>query len=158
MSGPATTHRTEEHVLDQNTCTRLLGEARFGRLAYVRHGHPELVVLNHISAGDVIAFRVQEDSRLADAVSQEPRPVVFEVDRAFESGGVGWSVIAHGLLGREGDPERWAQVVDLLRPWAGGEREVVLTLRIRNLSGRRVGRLPETGRDAVEEDTATASP
>jgi nitroimidazol reductase NimA-like FMN-containing flavoprotein (pyridoxamine 5'-phosphate oxidase superfamily) len=121
-------------------CLQLLEAVSFGRLATVDAGRAILVVVNHIvDAGDIY-IRTRPDARLA-RLTEGGRVVhaAYEVDSSFPTGRSGWSVIATGWLSREHGASRAARVRSLLTPWAQGERDVVLHLEIRELTGRAVG-------------------
>jgi nitroimidazol reductase NimA-like FMN-containing flavoprotein (pyridoxamine 5'-phosphate oxidase superfamily) len=125
--------------IDAASCRRLLASVRFGRVAVVDGERPVIVVLNHAVDGDDLLFRTSEDSRLARLTHDGEVPAAFEVDTAFPVERSGWSVIATGSLLREGHPARWAHARAKIRTWAAGERDVVLRLRISELTGRRIG-------------------
>jgi uncharacterized protein len=133
--------------IDAASCRRLLASVRFGRVAVVDGERPVIVVLNHAVDGDDVLFRTCEDSRLARLTRYGEVPAVFEVDTAFPVEHSGWSVIATGGLLREGHPARWSRARAKIRTWAVGERDVVLRLRITELTGRRIG--PGGGRDTA---------
>ena len=119
---------------------QLLAAVSFGRLAVVDEGQPVIVVLNHALDGEDIVFRTREDSRIAQLTGDgRTVPAVFEVDSAYPSQRSGWSVIAHGGLVRENDLERRRKVRSQITTWAKGERDVILSLRVQELTGNRVG-------------------
>jgi nitroimidazol reductase NimA-like FMN-containing flavoprotein (pyridoxamine 5'-phosphate oxidase superfamily) len=126
--------------IDAAGCERLLTAVRFGRLAVVDDGRPAVVVLNHsCDSGDVM-FRTSDDSRLARLTARDRGvPAVFEVDSASPQGRQGWSVIATGVLVREGDADRCERARGRIGTWAGGDRDLVLRLDVHEVSGRRVG-------------------
>lgn len=128
-------------LLDAAACARLLAATTFGRLAVVEDGKPVIVVLNHVIEGRDVLFRTGEAALIARLTDGRAVAAVYEVDSAFPAGEAGWSVIAGGQLGRESDPAAAAAAVDRIRAWAHGDREVVLRLRVEELTGRRVGAL-----------------
>ena len=136
----ATTAGTELlETLDATACLRLLRATRVGRLAVVVDGRPHIVVLNHLElAGDVF-FRTSEDSLAARLTAGDAIPASYEVDSAFPAGRTGWSVIADGELDRVRDAAAVERVAAALEPWAGGERDAVLRLSARAMTGRYVG-------------------
>jgi nitroimidazol reductase NimA-like FMN-containing flavoprotein (pyridoxamine 5'-phosphate oxidase superfamily) len=129
-----------EH-LDAAACARLLAATTFGRLALVEAGKPVIVVLNHVLEGSDVLFRTGEAALIARLTDGRAVAAAYEVDSAFPVGESGWSVIATGQLARESDPAVAAAAVDRIRAWAHGDREVVLRLRVEELTGRRVGAL-----------------
>jgi uncharacterized protein len=128
--------------LDAQACTRLLAAPEFGRLAVVADGRPVIVVLNYLVDGPDVTFRTDADALLSRlTLDGNTVPAVFEVDSASPVGRSGWSVIAHGLLMRETDPDRCAAARSRIVAWAEGERDTVLRLKVDELSGRQVGPL-----------------
>jgi nitroimidazol reductase NimA-like FMN-containing flavoprotein (pyridoxamine 5'-phosphate oxidase superfamily) len=119
---------------------QLLAAVSFGRLGVVDEEQPLIVVLNHALDGEDIVFRTREDSRIAQLTGDgRTVPAVFEVDSAYPSGRSGWSVIARGGLVCESNPERRRRVQSQITTWAKGERDVILCLRVQELTGNRVG-------------------
>jgi hypothetical protein len=125
--------------IDRHECANLLGATQHGRIAVVAGGEPYLVVLNHLVLSGNVVFRVAADSRLAELTDGPSIDAVYEVDSVLPVGRSGWSVIVRGVLGRDLDPVDALAAQAQLRAWAGGCREVVLRLRIDELTGRRVG-------------------
>jgi uncharacterized protein len=126
--------------IDQAGCGYLLASTPFGHLAVVDGTEPALVVLNHRWDGEYVLFRTSEDTMLSrlTAAGRETS-AVFEVDSTYPMKHEGWSVIAHGSLARESDPDRCADAHANIATWAGENRNLVLRLKIHELTGRRVG-------------------
>ncbi len=124
--------------LDVSECRDLLGREVFGRLAFSTDAGPRIVPLNYAVMDEALIFRTTPYSELArEAVDREAAFEVDDIDRDRHSG---WSVVA---LGRVDAPEP-RELGDLRtdwapEPWAGGHRHLVLRLRWRELSGRRIG-------------------
>jgi hypothetical protein len=140
MSQMADEPETMLEEIDPAECAILLAATQLGRVAVVESGRPAIIVLNHLVLHGRLLFRVAEDSRLAGLTDRAAVPVAYEVDSAFPVGHSGWSVIATGLLDRETDQLLVTAAREQLNTWAGGRREVVLRLRIEQLTGRRAGR------------------
>ncbi len=131
-----------EHI-DELGCRQLLAAVGVGRLAVCDGDAPLIVVLNHACDSDDVVFRTSQRSALARLTANDRQPAaVFEVDSAFPPGRSGWSVIAHGWLRRELDPDRAERVRARLAPWAVGERDLVLRLKVAEVTGRRAGHTP----------------
>ncbi|MGW7791549.1 pyridoxamine 5'-phosphate oxidase family protein, partial [Streptomyces tricolor] len=93
--------------------------------------------VNYEVVDDAIAFRTTPDSVAAAAVGTE---VAFEVDHVDEALSQGWSVLAVGPANVVTEP---AAVRGLAQhahttPWAGGEREMWVSIRPMRLTGRRI--------------------
>lgn len=126
--------------IEPSRCLSLLEAVPYGRLATVDGGEPLLVVVNHIVVDGDIYIRTRPDARLARLTEGlRVARAVFEVDSAFPAAQSAWSVMAQGLLTREHGEKRSAAVRSRLTAWAQGDREVVLHLEVRRLTGRSVG-------------------
>jgi nitroimidazol reductase NimA-like FMN-containing flavoprotein (pyridoxamine 5'-phosphate oxidase superfamily) len=122
-------------------CLQLLEAVQYGRIATVEVGRPLLVVVNHIVDDGDIYIRTGSEARLAKLTENgHVAAAVYEADSAFPTGRSGWSVMATGVLRREHDEARSAQLLRRLAAWAQGDRDVVLRLEVRELTGRAVGR------------------
>ena len=125
--------------LDANECRALLEREVVGRLAFVTESGPRIVPLNYVVLDDALVFKTTPYSELARAGVD--REAAFEIDDLDHAHQVGWSVVALGTLEAPGPSElgdlrtAWAP-----EPWAGGQRQLVLRLRWRELSGRRIVR------------------
>lgn len=140
MSQPVDEPEVMLEKIDPAECAILMTATQLGRMAVAESGRPMIIVLNHLVLHGHVLFRVTEDSRLARLTDGAAVHVAYEVDSAFPVGHSGWSVIATGVLDRETDHLRIVAARDQLNTWAGGRREVVLRLRIEQLTGRRAGR------------------
>ncbi|MFF5157689.1 DUF1918 domain-containing protein [Streptomyces sp. NPDC000348] len=124
--------------LGPQECRRLLSTHGVGRVAVsAPDGRPAVVPVNYEVVEDAIVFRTAPDSLPAAAVGTE---VAFEVDHVDEAMSRGWSVLAVGPAGVVTEP---AVVRGLVRrahtgPWAGGAREMWVSIRPTSLTGRRI--------------------
>ena len=126
--------------IEPSRCLALLEAVPYGRLATVDAGEPLLVVVNHVVADGDIYVRTRSDARLARLTEGgRVAQAIFEVDSAFAAGQSGWSVMARGQLIREHGEKRSAALRSRLTAWAQGDRDVVLHLQVRQLTGRSVG-------------------
>jgi nitroimidazol reductase NimA-like FMN-containing flavoprotein (pyridoxamine 5'-phosphate oxidase superfamily) len=100
---------------------------------------PRVIPVNYtVQAGDIL-FRTNPGSLLGTYAAGNQ--LAFEIDRIDEQAQQGWSVVALGEaelvedmdeitgIWMRGDPE----------PWADGSRNAYLRLRVRDVSGRRLG-------------------
>lgn len=121
------------HVLPIATddCALLLGERVVGRVAWASSGGIVVLPVNYVYADGRILIRVAEGSLPAELA--EAGEVAFEVDDIDEETGTGWSVLVRGHA------RRHAGAADTLpRPWAPGERTLLLEIEPTALSGRSV--------------------
>ncbi|MFJ9736773.1 DUF1918 domain-containing protein [Streptomyces sp. NPDC101166] len=124
--------------LGPQECRRLLSTHGVGRVAVsAPDGHPAVVPVNYDVLGDDIVFRTAPDSVPAAAVGTE---VAFEVDHVDEAMSEGWSVLAVGPAGVVTEPEAVRGLARRARttPWAGGERDMWVSIRPTRLTGRRI--------------------
>ncbi|MFE2064364.1 pyridoxamine 5'-phosphate oxidase family protein [Streptomyces sp. NPDC059467] len=124
--------------LDAEECRALLSTHGVGRIAVSpADGRPAIVPVNYEVVDDAIVFRTAPDSVAASAAETE---VAFEVDHVDEALSQGWSVLAVGPASIVTEPEA---VRGLARrahttPWAGGVREMWVSIRPTSLTGRRI--------------------
>ena len=132
--GPA-----RSRVLDERECYELLSATTVGRIAFVNHQGQQLLPLNFMVADGLIYFRVNEEgvlSELADGLVD----VAFEVDHHGTTTRDAWNVTVRGTTSRVHESAGLASTASLaaLRPWAPGERALVVALTPRSIDGRRV--------------------
>ncbi|WP_030736943.1 DUF1918 domain-containing protein [Streptomyces sp. NRRL S-31] len=125
-------------ALAPEECRSLLSTHGVGRVAVsASDGRPAVVPVNYEIVDDAIVFRTAPGSVAAAAVGTE---VAFEVDHVDDAMSEGWSVLAVGPASVVTEPEA---VRGLTRhahttPWAGGEREMWVSVRPTSLTGRRI--------------------
>lgn len=137
-----------EIELDDDACRRLLVEGVVGRLAFWSYDGPRVHPVNYAVLDDAVLVRTRADGHLAEVARERPGvPVAFEVDGIDHADQRGWSVQARGPLDELTDAASiaWLERVRPPRPWASGERPVVVRLRWVELTGRQLG----AGWDAV---------
>jgi transcriptional regulator with XRE-family HTH domain len=124
--------------LGPEECRRLLSTHGVGRVAVsTPDGRPAVVPVNYEVVDDAIAFRTAPDSVPAAAVGTE---VAFEVDHMDEAMSQGWSVLAVGPASvvTEPDAVRGLAQGAHTEPWAGGAREMWVSIRPTRITGRRI--------------------
>jgi uncharacterized protein len=80
--------------LDTAASMELLASRPVGRVAFVHHGRPEILPVNHVVDGWSIVFRTTYGPKLVAAASEAP--VAFEADEHDPVTRTGWSVVVHG--------------------------------------------------------------
>ena len=129
--------------LSRSECHALLQSGVAGRIAVSAPDGPHIVPLNYCLVDGAVVVRTSPFSVLGthgrDAL------VAFEVDSIDSERQQGWSVVVRGRAEVVRDLDeldvirrRWAP-----RPWASGARELVMRVRLDELTGRRLGREPE---------------
>ncbi|MFG2359009.1 pyridoxamine 5'-phosphate oxidase family protein [Streptomyces sp. NPDC048521] len=124
--------------LDPDECRTLLSTHGVGRVAVsASDGSPAVVPVNYAVVADAIVFRTAPDSVAASAAGTE---VAFEVDHVDEALSQGWSVLAVGPARAVTEPETVRRLTRQAQPtpWAGGERELWVSITPTSLTGRRI--------------------
>jgi transcriptional regulator with XRE-family HTH domain len=124
--------------LNPEECRTLLSTHGVGRLAVsASDGHPAVVLVNYEVIDDAIVFRTAPGPVTAAAAHKE---VAFEVDHVDDALSQGWSVLAVGPASIVTDRDAVRRLVQdaHTEPWAGGEREMWMSIRPTSLTGRRL--------------------
>ncbi|WP_329372623.1 pyridoxamine 5'-phosphate oxidase family protein [Streptomyces sp. NBC_01483] len=123
--------------LSPEECRARLSTHGLGRVAVSTAGGPAVVPVNYEVVDDAIVFRTAPDSAPAAAVGTD---VAFEVDHVDEAMSQGWSVLAVGPARAETEPDAVRRLADRAhsKPWAGGARELWVSIRPTQLTGRRI--------------------
>lgn len=124
-------HLTE---LSREECYELLASRSVGRVAFVVHDSPVVLPVNHSVDGDDIVFRTSPRTELGRRMIDGQ--VAFEVDDFDEFNQSGWSVLVQGSV--EYDDPAVPLPPDEARPWAEGVRNLVVRIRPRLVTGRRL--------------------
>lgn len=124
--------------LSPKECRHLLSTHGVGRVAVsTPDGRPAVVPVNYEVVDDAIVFRTAPDSVPAAAVGTE---VAFEVDHVDEAMSQGWSVLAVGPASVVTEPDAVRGLAQRAHtePWAGGAREMWVSILPTRLTGRRI--------------------
>lgn len=121
--------------LTEAECRDLLETDVVGRVAFMATSGPRIVPINYIVRGDALLFRTTAYSELAKFAPGAE--IAFEIDQLDSDRQRGWSVVVHGSCERIEDTTDPAESGP--EPWAGGVRPLLLELKLREVSGRRVG-------------------
>ncbi|KPI11012.1 pyridoxamine 5'-phosphate oxidase family protein [Streptomyces mirabilis] len=130
--------------LGPDECRARLSTHGLGRVAVSTPGGPAVVPVNYEVVDDAIVFRTAPNSAPAAAVGTD---VAFEVDHVDEAMSQGWSVLAVGPARAVTEPEAVRRLADHAhsKPWAGGERELWVSIRPTQLTGRRISPSDRSG-------------
>ncbi|MEV6053666.1 DUF1918 domain-containing protein [Streptomyces sp. NPDC052107] len=124
--------------LSPEECRTLLSAYGVGRVSVTTSdGRPAVIPVNYDVVDDAIVYRTAPDSVAASAAEQE---VAFEVDHLDDALGQGWSVLAVGPATVVTDPDTVRSLTRQAHtpPFAGGEREMWVSIRPTSLTGRRI--------------------
>jgi nitroimidazol reductase NimA-like FMN-containing flavoprotein (pyridoxamine 5'-phosphate oxidase superfamily) len=117
-------------------CERLLRAGVFGRVAFQTPSGPEIVPVNYAVLDDAIVIRTEPTSLLGKHA--DGQSLVFEIDLVDYPRWQGWSVVAKGT-GQRLATDDLGPPTTRPRPWADGQRTVIVRLAWTELSGRRLG-------------------
>ncbi|MFI7413427.1 DUF1918 domain-containing protein [Streptomyces sp. NPDC049627] len=124
--------------LSPEECRAKLSTHGVGRIAVsAPDGRPAIVPVNYEIVDDEIVFRTAPGTVPAAAVGTE---VAFEVDHVDETMSQGWSVLAVGPASAVTEPDAMRRLAQRAHttPWAGGERDMWVSIRPTRLTGRRI--------------------
>lgn len=123
--------------LDENECWHFLAGHFLGRVGLIHLGHPMIFPVNYALDGRTVVFRTAPGTKVAAAAAGWAG--VFEVDEATVLFETGTSVMVHGTLHEVTDPSERTRLRELpLRVWAPGDRDHIVRLEPRWVSGRRI--------------------
>ncbi len=142
-AGPGVAHRGRMVELGRNEALALLTTAPIGRVVFSQRALPAVRPVNFVVHGPDIVFRVRGDSRFAGAL--DGNVVAFEADHIDPARRTGWSVVVTGLaeLLRSG-PEHERLLAAAPVPWAPGDHNRVVRIRVELVTGRRIARTTGT--------------
>jgi nitroimidazol reductase NimA-like FMN-containing flavoprotein (pyridoxamine 5'-phosphate oxidase superfamily) len=133
----ADTTGTFIHLSDEQS-HELLGTQTVGRLAFVDHEGQQLVPINFVVHDGDIVFRTMPGTVTA-ALADGHDDVAFGVDHHDDTYQQGWNVTVVGTTSAVQDEAVIAALADRRpRPWAPGERDLLIRLRPRRIDGRKV--------------------
>ena len=126
-----------ELMLDE--CLELLHAEVVGRVGLQTPVGPRIIPVNYSMYGDAIVWRTLPFSELASYGND--MDVAFEVDQIDRDTRTGWDVVALGRVRIVTDLQEIADIrrVEDPAPWAQGLRNLYMSLRWRDLRGRRIG-------------------
>lgn len=121
------------HEIPRAECLELLATHPVGRVAYCELNGPVVLPVNYVVDGEDIIFRTSPHSELARRIGKGP--VAFEVDDFDAAERHGWSVLVHGDAEYDDALEELEEAPE---PWADGYRALVVRIRPRLITGRRI--------------------
>ena len=127
---------TAADQLTSSQCWDYIRKARFGRLAVIVDGHPEIFPVNFAVDHGTVVFRTAAGTKLAGALSGNP--VAFEIDGYDDNLSSAWSVVLKGTAGLlEDNGELMASDELPLFPWQSGVKNAFVRVEPEQTSGRR---------------------
>lgn len=133
--GRAAQNATLQELTEQQ-CLTHVGAGGVGRVVFVAPRGPVAQPVNYrYVAGEIV---LRTDVSLSTALAAQ-ETVGFEVDRVDEAMSEGWSVVVTGPARRVQDPTEVVELSSLdLQPWAGGNRDALVAIALREMTGRRI--------------------
>jgi hypothetical protein len=129
----------ESFELSQEECEALLRCGVTGRVALSGPTGPHIVPTNYSVVDDAVVLRTSPYSVLG--TYGRATTLAFEVDQVDHEHQRGWSVVARGRSEVVVDADEIDDIERAWppRPWAAGNRALLLRLRWTEISGRRLG-------------------
>jgi nitroimidazol reductase NimA-like FMN-containing flavoprotein (pyridoxamine 5'-phosphate oxidase superfamily) len=123
-------------TLTADECRALIARGGVGRVLFVDAGRgPVATPVNYQMDGHDVVFRTGGGTPLADSLQQAS--LSFEIDQLDDGLAEGWSVLLTGTASVIAEPDELDRVSSLgIEPWAGGDRQVYVRLRVRQITGR----------------------
>lgn len=120
-------------------CVRLLEAGTVGRVAMTTPTGPNIVPVNYATDGESVLVRTTPYSLLG--TYGRNALVCFEVDQFDYEAKHGWSVAVRGRAEFVDDLSELAQIArhPLPRPWAEGQRNLVVRIPWTEVTGRQLG-------------------
>lgn len=125
--------------LNDHECLELLATGTVGHVAFVASTGIQLLPVNFQLLDGVVYIQIAQDSILAE-LAKGVEDVAFSVDHREDLIQRGWSVVisGHSSAVDDGALIEKIRAVRRLRPWAPGDRSLVIALTPRRISGRKV--------------------
>lgn len=125
--------------LPEDECRELLTTTTVGRIAFVDDDGQQLVPVNFAYLDGAIYFRTLTDGFLA-GLARRDIGVAFGVDHHDAMYRGGWNVTVKGRAEQVEDQPTIDAVLahTRLRPWAGGDRPLVIRVTVDHIAGRKV--------------------
>lgn len=133
-----TKDRAGLRVLAPEECVQLLEDhlPRVGRVAFQQDGRLVVLPVNYRVDGDAIVFRTGDGTMLSQIGGQV---VAFQADEVDATWAEGWSILVEGEAQVVSDVEELERLRRLpLHPWASGEKNQYVRIRLDGVSGRRI--------------------
>ena len=129
--------------LSEEESLRLAAGAVVGRIGFTGRYGPVVLPVNFKLIDGAVVFRTDGESALDQdlrtGITDAEYRVAFEVDQIDESERTGWSVMVQGAAHyREDHGERAAAAAAGIDPWAGGDKDVYISIRPAVITGRRI--------------------
>jgi len=131
--------------LSEEESLRLAAGAVVGRIGFTGRYGPVVLPVNFKLIDGAVVFRTDGksalDQDLRTGITDAEYRVAFEIDEIDETERTGWSVMVQGAAHYlEDQGERGAAAAAGVDPWAGGDKDVYISIRPTLVTGRRISR------------------
>lgn len=133
---------TDPEILTPDDCWRYLAKRVVGRIGFDLGQGPRIYPVNYRVDDKTVVLRTTDESELARFVElfAAGSLVAFEVDEITDEYYQGWSVLISGQLDEVDDPDELRRLhAAWPRPWAGGDRNLLIRVTPVEITGRRLG-------------------
>lgn len=139
FSSPAPARRGTLAPIAETECWQLMDTTTVGRLAFTADDGTVILPVNFLVHEGGIYVRTESGSTIA-SLADGNEDVAFEIDYHDDLNQSGWSVLVKGSanLAETLEGERALASTGRLGPWAPGDRSLIIKVKPRALSGRRV--------------------
>lgn len=129
----------DTHDLSRDECVRLLSAGIAGRVAVTTPTGPHIVPINYAVMHESILLRTTPYSLLG--TYGRDTMLCFEIDQFDYVQQRGWSVLVRGRADIVDDADELEEIATRWpsRPWATGQRNLVLRIPWSEVSGRQLG-------------------
>jgi len=129
--------------LSEEESLQLAAGAVVGRIGFTGRYGPVVLPVNFKLIDGAVVFRTDGDSALDQdlrtGITDAEYRVAFEIDEIDEGERTGWSVMVQGAAHYlEDHGERAAAAAAGVDPWAGGDKDVYISIRPAVITGRRI--------------------
>jgi hypothetical protein len=134
--------RYERQMLEELTSQesmRLLGSVSLGRIIFTAQALPAVCLASHVVDGDHVVIRAGSSLPITSKLTTKTGTVVaYEADAVDPADHLGWSVTVVGWAYQVTDPDAIAAFRRALRPWADEEKDQVISIHVRMVTGFRL--------------------
>ena len=130
--------------LSEEESLRLAAGAVVGRIGFTGRYGPVVLPVNFKLIDGSVVFRTDGKSSLDEdlrtGITDAEYRVAFEIDQIDETERTGWSVMIQGAAHYLKDQEERTAATAGIDPWAGGDKDVYISIRPALVTGRRINR------------------
>jgi nitroimidazol reductase NimA-like FMN-containing flavoprotein (pyridoxamine 5'-phosphate oxidase superfamily) len=128
--------------LSEEESLRLAAGAVVGRIGFTGRYGPVVLPVNFKLIDGAVVFRTDGKSSLDEdlrtGITDAEYRVAFEIDQIDETERTGWSVMIQGAAHYLEDEEERIAAAAGIDPWAGGDKDVYISIRPVLVTGRRI--------------------